>query len=193
MIYICVLYLKYLETYLETLHSHFQPNCHFKVFKNSGSACYIYMWNSNLADHYILYTDLSLNTGRLSMNKVAYKVTNVNVAIKRVYRGCCKKTTVSLADKFFLVENLSWLRRDLMQTFKLACGRNSYEKRCGSALQTVYCQVQYRFNISLTKNSDSLRRKRQPVVFIESYQRVQYKIILDGHGLISSHRSEQRI
>jgi hypothetical protein len=38
MIYICILYLKYLETYLETLHSHFQPNCHFKMFKNSGSA-----------------------------------------------------------------------------------------------------------------------------------------------------------
>jgi hypothetical protein len=37
MIYICILYLKYLETYLETLCSHFQPNCHFKMFKNSGS------------------------------------------------------------------------------------------------------------------------------------------------------------
>ncbi len=37
MIYICILYLKYLETYLETLHSHFQPNFHFKMFKNSGS------------------------------------------------------------------------------------------------------------------------------------------------------------
>jgi hypothetical protein len=38
MIYICILYLIYLETFLETLHSHFQPNCHFKMFKNSGSA-----------------------------------------------------------------------------------------------------------------------------------------------------------
>jgi hypothetical protein len=37
MIYICILYLKSLETYLETLHSHFQPNCYFKMFKNSGS------------------------------------------------------------------------------------------------------------------------------------------------------------
>jgi hypothetical protein len=37
LIYICILYLKYLETYLETLHSHFQPSCHFKMFKNSGS------------------------------------------------------------------------------------------------------------------------------------------------------------
>jgi hypothetical protein len=36
-IYICILYLKYLETFLETLHSHFQPSCHFKMFKNSGS------------------------------------------------------------------------------------------------------------------------------------------------------------
>ncbi len=36
-IYICILYFKYLETYLETLHSHFQPNRHFKMFKNSGS------------------------------------------------------------------------------------------------------------------------------------------------------------
>jgi hypothetical protein len=44
------------------------------------------------------------------MNKVAYKVTNVNVAIKRVYRGCCKKTTVSFADKFFLAENLNCLK-----------------------------------------------------------------------------------
>jgi hypothetical protein len=39
MIYFCILYLKYLDTYLETLHSHFQPNCHFKMFKNSGSCC----------------------------------------------------------------------------------------------------------------------------------------------------------
>ncbi len=30
MIYFLILYLKSLETYLETLHSHFQPNCHFK-------------------------------------------------------------------------------------------------------------------------------------------------------------------
>jgi hypothetical protein len=37
MIYICILYLKSLETYLETLHSHFQHNCYFKMFKNSGS------------------------------------------------------------------------------------------------------------------------------------------------------------
>ncbi len=36
-IYICILYLKYLETYLETLHSHFQPNCHLKRLKNLGS------------------------------------------------------------------------------------------------------------------------------------------------------------
>jgi hypothetical protein len=36
-IYICIWYLKYLETFLETLHSHFQPSCHFKMFKNSGS------------------------------------------------------------------------------------------------------------------------------------------------------------
>jgi hypothetical protein len=37
MIYICILYLKSLETYLETLHSHFQSNYYFKMFKNSGS------------------------------------------------------------------------------------------------------------------------------------------------------------
>jgi hypothetical protein len=43
MIYICILYLKYLETYLETLHSHFQPNCHFKIFKNSGSVVILFM------------------------------------------------------------------------------------------------------------------------------------------------------
>jgi hypothetical protein len=36
-IYICILYLKYSETYLETLHSHFQPNRTFKLSKNSGS------------------------------------------------------------------------------------------------------------------------------------------------------------
>jgi hypothetical protein len=41
MIYICILYLKSLETYLETLHSHFQPNCYFKMFKNSGSVLLI--------------------------------------------------------------------------------------------------------------------------------------------------------
>jgi hypothetical protein len=46
MIYICILYLKYLETYLETLHSHFQPNCYFKMFKNSGSG----------RDQYCIYT-----------------------------------------------------------------------------------------------------------------------------------------
>jgi hypothetical protein len=40
MIYICILYLKSLETYLETLHSHFQPNCYFKMLKNSGSVYY---------------------------------------------------------------------------------------------------------------------------------------------------------
>jgi hypothetical protein len=43
MIYICMLYLKSLETYISylvTLHSHFQPNCHFKMFKNSGSDMY---------------------------------------------------------------------------------------------------------------------------------------------------------
>jgi hypothetical protein len=28
---------KYPQAYLEALHSHFQPNCHFKMFKNSGS------------------------------------------------------------------------------------------------------------------------------------------------------------
>jgi mRNA-degrading endonuclease RelE of RelBE toxin-antitoxin system len=33
---ICIIYLKYLETYLETLDSHFKPNCHFKMFKNSA-------------------------------------------------------------------------------------------------------------------------------------------------------------
>jgi hypothetical protein len=37
MINISILYLKSLETYLETLRSDFQPNCHFKMFKNSGS------------------------------------------------------------------------------------------------------------------------------------------------------------
>jgi hypothetical protein len=37
MIYNCILNFKYLETYLETSHSHFQPNCHFIMFKNSGS------------------------------------------------------------------------------------------------------------------------------------------------------------
>jgi hypothetical protein len=44
MINICILYLKYLENYLETLHSHFQLNCHFKMFKNSGSD--ITQWRS---------------------------------------------------------------------------------------------------------------------------------------------------
>ncbi len=44
MIYICILYLKYLETYLETLQSHFQPSCHFKMFKNSGSAFASSQW-----------------------------------------------------------------------------------------------------------------------------------------------------
>ncbi len=39
MIYICILYWKFPQAYLETLHSHFQPNCHFKMFKNSGSDC----------------------------------------------------------------------------------------------------------------------------------------------------------
>jgi hypothetical protein len=37
MVKIWSLYLKYLDNYLETLHSHFQPNCHFKMFQNSGS------------------------------------------------------------------------------------------------------------------------------------------------------------
>ncbi len=37
MIYICILYWKYPQTSLETLYSHFQPNCHFKMFKNLGS------------------------------------------------------------------------------------------------------------------------------------------------------------
>jgi hypothetical protein len=39
MIYICIWYWKYSQTYLGTgtLHSHFQLNCHFKMFKNSGS------------------------------------------------------------------------------------------------------------------------------------------------------------
>ncbi len=41
MIYIFILYLKSLETYLETLHSHFQPYCHFKMFQNSGSDQFI--------------------------------------------------------------------------------------------------------------------------------------------------------
>ncbi len=36
-LYICILYRKYLRTYLEALHSHFQTNHHFKMFKNSGS------------------------------------------------------------------------------------------------------------------------------------------------------------
>ncbi len=40
-IYILILYLKSLETYLETLHSHFQLYCHFKMFKNSGSDQFI--------------------------------------------------------------------------------------------------------------------------------------------------------
>ncbi len=34
------LYWKYTQNYLETLYSHFQPSCHFKVFKNSGSDCW---------------------------------------------------------------------------------------------------------------------------------------------------------
>jgi hypothetical protein len=37
MTYIWILCGKYPQEYLETLHSHFQPNCHFKMFKNSGS------------------------------------------------------------------------------------------------------------------------------------------------------------
>ncbi len=32
-------YIEYPQTYLETLHSHFQPACNFKMFKNSGSGC----------------------------------------------------------------------------------------------------------------------------------------------------------
>ncbi len=58
MIYICILYLKYLETYLETLHSHFQPNCHFKMFKNSDSGQNRILMStlSDLKVHNLIYT-----------------------------------------------------------------------------------------------------------------------------------------
>ncbi len=35
---ICILYIETIRRpLLEVLHSHFQPNCHFKMFKNTGS------------------------------------------------------------------------------------------------------------------------------------------------------------
>jgi hypothetical protein len=48
MIYICISYWKYSQAYLETLHSHFQPNYHSKMFKSSGSGLSVSFYDDDI-------------------------------------------------------------------------------------------------------------------------------------------------
>jgi hypothetical protein len=82
MIYIYILYLKYLETYLETLHSHFQPNCHFKMFTNSGSGedtkdwtyvCIMYTVGQETPDSVSERNHIGPGIGKETVNCVMYR------------------------------------------------------------------------------------------------------------------------